>query len=324
MKQFTFKGFKLAHPDHFKAKGNHLCIEITNPKSKLPRFSFVKMYLGLDLHDHTFEMNYEAHLDPGKYDKHRVVRAGDYAKFSGAKQIFLKTLFTADSVMFDWHVLIPVGKRCFNVHWMAIHDDTDRSVPPDFTEFYEEWIPIVDSMEFDAELINTLPDFPCEEKNWAKASDKPRRFKKTISPAEFVGLYDSETGFFDKNNEGWVAEVDADNVEARFIKEKGRLILFPHGEEASAIPIEFLLGAGPPTLDGWDKVIEGLISIDSGKLCFGAEEPEIKFKLQPGVYRYRVCFGAQVRNGDDERPEYWSIYLWPGEEKETNEVIILK
>lgn len=324
MKQFTFKGFKLYYPDHFKVKGNHLCIQVTNPKSRLPRFSWVKMYLGLDLRDHTFEMNYNSHLNPENYEKYRVVRAGDYTKFPGAKEIFLKTLFTADSIMFDWHVLIPLGQRCFTAHWTAIHDDTDRSVPPDFSELNDLWAPMIESMEFDVELINTLPDFPFEEKNWTRASDKPRRFKKTFSPAGIIGLYDSETGFFDKNDEGWAAEVDADNVEAGFIKESGRLILFNHVEESSEILVEFHLGAEASAHGKWAKVIEGLISIHSGKLCFGAEEPEVSFKLQPGVYRFQVYFREDDQVEDDERFQFWRISFWPSKEKETNMIIRLK
>ena len=321
MKEYSTKAFKLTYPDRFKVKGDYLCVRISDPRPQSTRFSDLKMFIGLEIRALSFDLNYRDRLDPARYEKHQVLRSGDYAAFPGAKEIFLKTLFSCDHLMFNWHVLIPLGQRCLTVSWMALHDDTDRSIPPDFTEFNELWAPIVESLKFDLEKIETLPDFPMVEKNWLKPSAKSRHFKKTFAPIGFIGLYDAEREFFDQNDEGWAGEVDEENVAAHFIKEDQRLILFTRGDEGLEVPVDFYLSAEEPALPGrWTRVIEGLIGVSSGRLAFGAEEPEVIIKLQPGVYRFRVHFGNRAGAGGEE---YWHVHLWPGGARESNEVLTL-
>lgn len=282
------------------------------------------MVIGLCPSYSNFDDEYHRLYNPEHLNSWGLIRAGDYENIPGAKEVFTKTNPTFDTIQYQWKLLIPLNKRFMFVELTGLYDDNDRSIPIDLTEFNEVWIPIVESMRFDVDEINKLPDYPIVEKNWTKISDKPKRFKHTVTAADgFVSLYDSEISFFDKEDEGWVAEIDAQNVPAGFIKMPQRLILFSFDGDNFQIPVTFYLGADAPTPDKWLRVIEGLLGTDSGIFYFGGEEPDVKIKVQKGVYKFRVYFGLKGKTGD-ETAEYWHIYLWPSEEKENNDVATIK
>lgn len=319
MKEFSFKGFKMKYPAGLKVHGDFNYVKVTRPKSRSPYLS-----LGLWPAEYSFEDTASHLFQTARVDFNKIVREGDYPKIPGAKEVFYKSPLTCDLISYTWDLIIPLGRRFMTVQWVGQFDDTDRSVPVDFSDLNEVWIPIIESMEFDVDLINTLPDYPGKEKNWTKITGAPKSFKQVISPGDgFIGLYDSAVEFFDKDDEGWVAEIDDEAVAAGFIKMNQRLILFTR-RDGPEVPVDFHFGAEAQPLDKWAGVIEGVLGTSSGEMCFGDDFPTVKIKMQKGSYKFRWSFGFYNKERDDGREEYWRIDLWPGSEEETNEVKILK
>jgi hypothetical protein len=195
----------------------------------------------------------------------------------------------------------------------------------DWDEVFEVWSPIFDSMEFDHDQVIKIPDWkpPIKKFNWTKKSEKPRHHRIRLPMGNpLAGLWDSGIEFYDE--EGDLEEaIDQDSLSRRFIKTDQKLVLFPC-RDGLEVPVDFYFEAEVPDISKWSHVIEGLIGTKSGELCFGEDEPSVKIKVPKGVYKFRVCFGLYDKERADGAEEYWHIYFWPTNEKESNEVKILR
>ena len=124
-----------------------------------------------------------------------------------------------------------------------------------------------------------------------------------------------------------VSAIDEESVDKRFIKRDCRLLLFTclGGLE---VPVDFYYEAEAPPMDKWSHVIEGCLGVPSGKLSFGAGDPKnnMAIRMKPGVYKVRIYQGIykEDENHEDVQEEYWHIYLWSTEQKETKEMKIIK
>ena len=318
MKEYSFKGFKVYYPDNLKIKGNYLSQQIYDPKSDI-----IYLRFGLNPSEIPFEVFAKSFGDYDSDNGHTIIRKGNYTKFPEALEVYFSTDYGNNYMTYTWQLLIPLKNRCMTVTLRADFPDANMNKAERLRCFHDVWVPIVESMKFDIDEIIKLPNYPAVEKNWTKISGKPKHFKQVISPGEgYVGLYDSGVGFYDEDDEGWATEIDNENVSAGFIKMDQRLIIFPRNADGSDLPVDFYIAAEAPEADKWFRVIEGLIGADSGKLCFGEENPDVIIKMQKGVYKFRVYFG--MKGTIDDGGEYWRIYFWPTDEKETNDVKIIK
>ncbi|MDL2260141.1 hypothetical protein LJB99_04640 [Deltaproteobacteria bacterium OttesenSCG-928-K17] len=249
-----------------------------------------------------------------------LIRYGDYSGLQGVKEILYYD--KEPHGFYQWNLMYYLGPRLVEITVYA---------EPDIDNLAVFWAPIIDSMEFNAEIINKITIGEPEKINWSKKSPKARQFKYSFVPEFFIaGLYDSTVNLFPiegdekagapqtKDDYTEIGDFSDELDKHHFVKYDKRLILKPL-RSAPEIQAVFYLEAKEPSEKGWSYIFEGLIEVGSGKLLVNeGVGVVVEIKLTPGVYKFRVYFKEKDEN------EYWHIYFWSTDEKETNDVKIIK
>jgi len=91
------------------------------------------------------------------------------------------------------------------------------------------------------------------------------------------------------------------------------------------LALDFHLNKEPAQADDprWDHIVEGIISLASGRLCLTADvEPELEVFLRPGNYRFMIM--AEGLSPAKIGREHWHVYFRPTEEAESDEIRVVK
>ena len=163
MKDYSVPGFKVSFPKSFKRRGDFPYLTITNHQTR----STVSIIL-LN-RSATYADEFKIKLEPTnvwrtQYDcdpaedvgfsmkrLHEVIRSGNYAKFPGAIERLSKSNIQNVQIFYHWAILIPINNRLIEVRGMI-----NALEGP--AEMDNLWQPIIDSMEFDQDIIDDLPD----------------------------------------------------------------------------------------------------------------------------------------------------------------------
>jgi hypothetical protein len=309
MKVYSERGLRFSYPAIMDKEVDLRYIVLNNPQTedKVEIFLHNKEEIFDDIYD---ILSFHAQLQCSSFlCECELIRDGVYVNRPNSKELFLSTTFHGRRTHHEWHILIPVGRCVFEVT-VSGHSDVDA-----LTNLGGS---IIDSMEFDVEEINRIPDeeIKAEMKkyNVTKYPAKPKRFQYTFSPDTFVVLYDSSVEPFSDSH-----DFSFDITDDKFAK-LDQLLALQSFTDTVELPVTFYFNTEPPKKEKeWFHIIEGLLGIPSGKMNItDSLEPVMEIKMVPGVYRVRVYFG-----GDDDA-ECWRIHFWPSEAKETNEVTVLK
>ena len=275
-----------------------------------------------------------------------IFRHGEHPKFVGSKEILLSNIRHLGSGKdkksikeINWYLLIPVGN-----HLVMVQADVDED--PETIDFIKEaWESIVNSIEFDIDEMNKVASGDIVEPpmvyNWTRKALKPRHFNYEFVPEySYVGFHNSSIDLFLKDADGSSFD-DMEEIseilihEARFIKKDKRFFISPERSDFN-VPASIYLHPNQPNKSekGFDHIIEGTIGLESGTLLAATgvaadDGPDFEVKLKEGVYKFRVYFSGLMGNEDDDdydedKSESWKIYFWPTDEKETNEIKIIK
>ena len=165
MVEYSVPGFKMSFPENFKRKGKFPYVTIREVKTK------DKLSIILLSRRTNFEDECKLKLDPAltgnkskslmRIIRHEVIRAGEYCAFVGAKEKLISKIFVEDlTLQYYWTILIPVKNRVVEV--LVVVNGQRMSGPNDnfagLNELESTWRPIIDSLEFEADIVADIPD----------------------------------------------------------------------------------------------------------------------------------------------------------------------
>ena len=277
----------------------------------------------------------------------KILKSGEYSKFPNSQEMLISSANCAQYYReLEWLILIPVGQHyVFVAAEKAFVDRKDgcEITSSEIIDYLKEaWESIVDSIEFDVDEIHKIASAKVIEPpvvyNWTRKATKPRHFNyEFMAEYAYVGLHDSATNLFiaDEDDVADMEEIVDLLTDSKFVKRDKTLFLCPDHIDTDVSTDVYLCPSEPNKSEkGFDHIIEGTIGLESGTLLAATgvavdDGPDFEVKLKEGVYKFRVYFSGLMGDEDDddyddEKSESWKIYFWPTDEKETNEVKIIK
>jgi len=314
MLEYSFKGLKFFYPAHIVKQGDFPFLDLNKCNDTWGKLS-------ITLHDKDY--NIKKMVDPDTYkDIHmseggfELIKAGRYNRFPGSKEILYKVQLCANQSAYFWLLFIPVVlKKLFTAKQRFITIQiTDSYCPEDSDNI---WVPIVNSLKFDPQIIIGLPDSRnCSDIlffDWSNIPNCPRHIfhKSYFSDVGVKALYNVQHEPLDDDLCGYSDDFLENLDKNNFIKLSNTLVLSSLQHDLVDIDVHFYFNTKPPTNEDYLFAIEGLIEFPDGIIYFGdyleiSEMPEIKIRVEPGNYAFRVHWQS---NDDDD--EIWHIYLNP-------------
>lgn len=318
---YSVKGLKVTYPDNFKWETDLLCniFEIYDPKTKVSlNFSLEPQEWNLAYSCNIRFMNPTTMRRPP--EGLELLRSGAYERWPGARENLIKrpvpSLIGAPKVIYSWIVIVPFENR---IGKLFVNEN-------DLHNIDQLWKPIVDSIEFQPSVFfmakeedKNLSD-KIDQHDWSKVSffKKSKHFQHIFYPPHsFLAFYDSSIEY----DPSVLLNLNADTMATGVMKEYGQATILTHG--VLTVVADFYLNEPPPTLTDkkWVHIVEGLISIGSGRLLIGdgvSIEVEI---LMKGNFKFRIYY--EPMNPEDQS---WDIriYFWKSDEKDNNSIDIIK
>lgn len=338
MKTYAESGLKFVHPKSLTVQGDMPTLALYSPDGG-------SLILSLYDRGEDFDMYYESQLNPeavknqfegfflvaeavnsptkfqNSFDSmFEIIRAGDYPKFPGAKELFAKLPSGTNFSTFNWDILIPLNDRVFRVS-MTVEEK-------DFAEIEKTWAPIIESIELETETLCELEDsYQLQSYDWTELPEGDSgHFSYEFNP-HFHNIT-----FMDST----LLEDDPDSLEDAFfdldesttmLKIDRAAILFPISDPL-LVKADFYFNTDAPSdLNEWAQVFESILAVSSGHLSITADvAPEIDITLEEGNYRLRVYFKPLEAPEDESwiNNEQWAVYIYPATEEEDNTVNVIK
>lgn len=303
MKIYSNNGLTLFFPDELQLSG---CFGGVGSYLYLthPRTSSQLVVMVISEKIRTFEALYNEYYDPAnpifKRRGTAILTAGDYLKFSGAKEIATRDNLSHGNISYIRKIFIPMGVCAIEI---IAHEG--------FDEIYmsEIWNPIIDGLQLD--LLAFKADTPPNMKkvNWA-GHRKSSHFNAVFHPEHgFVQFYDSQNGDLE-------FDIDENDMLIKAVKTGQAVTLLP--DDVLTVVVDFYKCQYPPEqLAGqWVHAVEGVIGIGSGQLLVGdGMSPLINLKLTKGNYSFRCYYGQTDCETDTQ---HLALYFWPANETQAN------
>ena len=297
-KSFKFK-------DEFRGESNY--IEIDDRTTKGHLFMYYQPLVNI-----TYDKMYQARCDPDsprfRGPKTKVIRTGDHSIYPGAKET-LSSMKNPQGFSCYWCIMAPVDGYVLEINISEL-------VPTEaeIQKAMRKWEQVVDSIKIAPDQAVFTKWDGIERFRWDGAS--PATFSYTFSPDfGFIAFHDSSATPVLKFTNG--------DFQQSIAKSKRSATFFM--SDALTIPATFYFNEKwpDPTGPDWTNVVEGIMTVKSGELVFGAgtTPKEAAITLPKGVYKFRV-YSAPVDSENDSQEVRFYFNLT--EEKETNKIVVLK
>lgn len=296
----------LKFKSEFRGESNH--VEIEDPATRGHLFMYYQPLVNI-----TYDRLYQARCDPDTPrfkggSGTRVVRTGEHYLLPNARET-LATMSNPQGVSCYWCLMAPVGGYALEISIM-------ESAPTEAEALAAmgKWEEVIDSLKIEPAKAAFTPWDGVERFSWDGRS--PAVFSFTFHPDfGFIAFHDSSA------EPVWRFS-DAD-FQQGIAKSKGSATFFM--SDALSIPTTFHFNEpGPdPAEPVWADVVEGLMTLKSGELVFGAgTSPKVAaITLPRGVYEFRVYSGQVDTENDSQEVRF---YFKMTEEKESNKIVVLK
>jgi len=309
---YDINGLRCLYPDNLRKEYDFPFFSLLSPTNKKDIFTVGLVPVCISPNEHFYQMIDWPRVTNFKDRKIEVIRYGDFNKFAGAKEILVNAVTNYGSSNYTWDIVIPTGGRLIDVHIQCPSLDTIEDI----------WAPIVHSIEFDPDKFtddNSINSSPIKKYNWRKNS-KRKYFKHSfcIVFSSFI-IYDSKRQI-DEEPPSY-SEESFKNL--KIFKQSQQATIFVSDD--ADLTVEFYLVNNPNDIDRmiWDHIVEGIISLPSGKLFAMSDvEHEVEVLMDKGNYKFWVCYGGLDFTKNDQ--EYCAIYFGETNEEENNDIKIIK
>jgi len=302
MKIYHKQGFKLSYPDGLKVGGESSTgFELINPKTKV--------FCGIQVEYESWSMEYVCNIrfrsaiamhKKSGIEEFKVLRDGTLPSIPGSVESLYQFLSASyKKIQYNWGVALPIDGRIITVF---VAEQTVENID-------NFWKPIIENMTFSNDGFMGLTNqvkikASTETYNWKSLGllKKAKQFQHTFNPENaMLSFYDSSLFFLPE-----MADINAETVAAGIIKKDKNLILLL--SDALDIETTFFYDKELPDLSqlAYERASEGIIGIDSGKLCVQSSElPEVEIIIKPGNYRFLICYKAVEPEEDRQKIMIW-------------------
>ena len=246
----------------------------------------------------------------GKSAGDNIVRSGEHPVYPGAKEVVSVIPTSGAGVTSYWRISAPINnKNALTIDVMARGDSESEAV-----KALETWKTVIDSIKIE-------PD----KAAFTKWDGIERFYWDGIRPGGFNYKFRPDFGFilFRDSTASLVLNFSNESFRQHIAKSDRRAAFFM--SDALVIPSGFYFNEKWPDPDDptWENVVEGLMTIKTGLLVFGAGTSPVEavVALPEGVYKFRVYSALVDAKNDSQEVRF---YFQPTDEKENNQITVLK
>lgn len=298
---FAQSWLSIAYPENFemgcKFQGAPNMFRLENPANK--DWLFI-------IHRPLIDNSYEDYYADRRVPWENLFRSGAHPLFPGTREAMFSSGSPEGQVGY-WQILIPIdGQNAADKSTVDITVMAVRATKEETRAALEEWTTVIDSIKIDPDKA-LFTDWDGNE---------PAVFRYAFYPDfGFICFYDSTAEP--------IEDFDELSFERGLAKEDRSAAFFI--SDALYVPAAFHFGSAwpDPADPAWTHMVEGLMTIESGQLVFGAGTAprQADVTLPGGVYKFRACYGPVDMENDSQEVAF---YFQPVREKENNEIIVLK